>query len=59
MRARPSAATSGPTSLRMAAAMALGFSAVSARVISPPMEVPRKTAFSIPACSISATTSFA
>ena len=59
MRARPSFATSGPTSLMIAAAMTFERMAASAMVISPPIEVPRKTARAIPACSIRASTSWA
>ncbi len=43
----PSGAIAGPTSLRMAAAIALGRIAISVMVMSPPIDVPRNMARSI------------
>ncbi len=53
----PSGAIAGPTSLRMAAATALGRIAASVMVMSPPIDVPRNTARSMPSAAIISITS--
>ena len=47
----------GPTSLRMAAAIAFGRIAIRVMVMSPPIDVPRKTAHGISSSAIISTTS--